>query len=128
MSKPALRVPQETYEFRVKMMARMIELKVRPSMIELSARSLVRCFPRRSLLEMWNVWKWHFPAWAIWLCSAEYREVCREVVDPDFEEKLRDLLRPQPAQPSEPTSPALGAPSSPESADPIPPEIGDTQV
>lgn len=126
MSKSILRVPRDIYDFRIKLMKRLLDLGANPLMIEMQARSLIRCFPRRSLGDMWNVWKWHFPTWVIWICSAEYREVCRVEVDPDFEEKLRDLLRPRPAQPSEPTSPAPVAPSSPESADPIPPEIGDT--
>jgi hypothetical protein len=128
MSKPALRVPQETYEFRVKMMARMIELKARPSMIELSARNLVRCFPRRSLLELWNIWKWHFPEWMIWVFSKDYRDLCREEPDVIFEEWLRDALRPRPAQPSESASPAPVAPSSPESEGQVPPATADKPV
>jgi hypothetical protein len=96
-----LKVPRERYEDRRNRLRNLIELKAPDSIIFTEALMVTECF-EYGLVERFHRWRMqHCPHWVWWVCSAEFRQICRDQEKQDlseFEEQMRKLLSCSPSR------------------------------
>jgi len=90
-----LKVSREKYENRRDRLRKLIDLNAPDSIICAEARMVTECF-QYGINERLNRWAMHrCPHWIWWICSSEYRQICKDQNRHDldeFEEYMRKLL------------------------------------
>jgi len=124
MPKPNLRVDRRLYEVRKNRLKRFIELDAPDCIIEMAARAVIQCFPRRTIGQLWHELQVrHFPGWLFWLTSKDYREACRLPDDDgEFETEMLRMFGGSTVNPAESAIPFPAVSESLKSVAPTPPE------
>lgn len=85
-----LKIPEALLRQRAARLKRLIELDLPADIIAREARLLARSFryPLRDRFHDWQLRSW--PHWLFWLWSPDYREVCRDAVDPELAKAIKE--------------------------------------